>query len=96
MAPPGLAPVAGARRNHERREGSIGQPCLDPEALVRLARRSPAIAAMGLGQSRLSRVVREFIAANLPSREFVGWVIAYADPTGETAVRNVMRERRGI
>lgn len=43
----------------------------------------------------LGRVIRRFIAAGLHERDLIGWVIAYADPTGEQAVRNVMRAARG-
>lgn len=109
MSPPGLAPVAGARWNHKQREGSIGQPCLDAEALVRVARSSPAIAALNIGQSQLSRIVRGYIATHverpvLSSLDdcmdspddcyaLIGWVLSYADPTAKEAVRNVDRER---
>lgn len=94
MAPPGASrPTEGARRNHEQREGSIGQPCLDVETLVRIARQSSAIAAMNIGQSRLSRIVRAYLSEDQHERDIVSWVIAYADPTGETAVRNVMRAK---
>jgi hypothetical protein len=109
MPPPGAALVARARWNHEQREGSIAQPCLDPEALVRLARSSPEIAALNIGQSRLSRIVRAYIAERVDRPTYgtlddiidsgwaryslIEWVTSYADPTAREAVRNVDRER---
>jgi hypothetical protein len=108
-APPGAGPVAGARWNHEQREGKAENPCLDAEALVRLARSSPAVAALNLSQSRLSRIVRAYIAENVhrpvystlddildsrPERySLIEWVTSYADPTARQAIRNVDRER---
>lgn len=84
-------------------------PCLDAEALVRLARSSPAVAALNLGQSRLSRIVRAYIADQVerpvsstlddlidePATRYslIEWVTSYADPTARQAVRNVDRER---
>jgi hypothetical protein len=37
-------------------------------------------------------LVAELVTVARRERDLVSWVIAYADPTGETAVRNVMRE----
>lgn len=64
-APPGAAPVASARGNHEPRGAKAQNPALDPEALVRLARSSPAVAALNLSQSRLSKIVRAYIRENV-------------------------------
>lgn len=64
-APPGATRTAGARWNHEQQEGQAENPCLDAEALVRLARCSPEVAALNLSQSRLSRIVRAYIAENV-------------------------------
>lgn len=68
-APPGVGPVAGARWDDLQREGSIGQPCLGTEALLRMANQSPAIAAMGLGQKKLGRLVRAYIASDTDRRD---------------------------
>jgi len=61
--------------------------------MVSLARQQPEL--QDASANKVSRLVRAFIAAGLHERDLVPWVIVYADPTGETAVRNVMRERRG-
>lgn len=45
-----------------------------------------------LGVRALHRRVRAFMLADLNEGDLVSWVIAYSDPTGETAVANVMRE----
>ncbi len=90
-APPGQTRAAGARWNHSQREGCIGQPCLDVETLVRGACASPDVARLGFSHRKLVRVVRAFIVSDQHERDLVSWVIGYADPTGETAVRNVMR-----
>lgn len=95
-APPAILPAAGARWNHEQREGKAENPALDPEALVRLARSSPAIAALNIGQSRLSRIVRAYIQEDeggAPRYSLIEWVTSYADPTARDAVRNVDRQR---
>jgi hypothetical protein len=90
MPPPGLAP-APTRWNHSQRGSRAGQPCLDVETLVRAATSSPEVAGLGLGHRKIVRVVRSFIASGLHERDLVAYVVGYADPTGETAVRNVMR-----
>ena len=97
-SPPALAGTTSARWQDEQREGSIGHPCLNAEALVRLARSSPEIAALDIGQSRLSRIVRAFVVEHRdrprnPGYHLIPWVLSYADPTARTAVRNVDRER---
>ena len=88
-APPG-ATLTPARWNHSQREAT-GQTV---EALVRAVERHPDVEALNLSHRRVVRVVRRFIAAGLHERDLVAYVVGYADPTGETAVRNVMRGRR--
>lgn len=87
--PPGHAP-APTRWNHSQRKPE-GQTV---EALVRAVERHPDVAAAGMGHRRIVRVVRRFLAAGLHQRDLVAYVVGYADPTGETAVRNVMRGQR--
>lgn len=78
-APPGAGPVARARRNHVgEKSGAAGQALVTE--LVSRDRRDPALA--------------DLIAADQHERDIAGRVIAYADPTGETAVRNVLRATR--
>lgn len=90
-APPGERP-ASTRWNHSQR-GSSDQSCAGVEALVRAAQSHPDVARLGLGHRKIVRVVRQFVAAGLAERDLVSYVVGYADPTGETAVRNVMRQQ---
>ena len=43
---------------------------------------------MDIGHRKLCRIARAFLATRQTNREFSTWVMAYADPTGETAVWN--------
>ncbi len=84
MPPPGLAPAASARRNHvSERNTSVGHGVI--AQLAATLRDQPGM--QHVSANRLSRMVRARIA--LQDRERRS--IAYADPTGETAVRNVLR-----
>ena len=47
---------------------------------------------LGIRGARLRAVVDRFVREGRGDVDFRTWFIAYADPTGETAVRNVMRE----
>lgn len=89
-APPGLSPAASARLIE--RGGS-------PEA-VHPARRVSTLMAQArtyrqldhLSNKRLSVLVNAYVSREIDG-DFVLYVLGYADPTGETAVRNVVRER---
>jgi hypothetical protein len=90
-APPGHTPAP------TRCESAFGgQATSVGAALIRryvhLAMSDPSSA--GLSVHRVNKAVRRFIAAGLHERDLVSYVVGYADPTGETAVRNVMSERR--
>lgn len=90
-APPGLAP-APARRNHVNGSHATTVSAALISRYVAIAKADPAMAEVPA--SRIGRLVRGFIASGLHEREFLTYVVGYSDPTGETAVRNVMRERR--
>ncbi len=79
MPPPGLAP-APTRRNHV----SGGT-----EKAVKAAREQMDSLGLHFSANKLSRLVRRYLAEAATTHTFGAWVIAYADPTGETAVRNV-------
>ena len=68
------------------------------EALIRRAATIVADNAMTLSPSKLSRLVRAHIqrsgSVQIAARMLESYVLSYADPTGETAVRNVMRGSR--
>lgn len=91
MPPPGAAP-APTRRNRVfgGKANAVGAALVT--RYVHLAASDPA--CQNLGVNQINRAVRRFIASGLHEREFIQYVVGYADPTGETAVRNVMRERR--
>lgn len=48
---------------------------------------------LGLSGSRIRKLVRLFVRSGGSAVEFRQWFLSYADPTGEAAVRNVIRER---
>lgn len=48
---------------------------------------------MGIGTAKLERLVKAFLLTRRTDQEFLGWLTEYADPTGETAVWNVVKER---
>lgn len=90
-APPGLAP-APTRRNHVNGSKDTAVSAALISRYVTIAKADPALA--NVPASKIGRLVREFIATGLHERDLVGYVVGYSDPTGETAVHNVMRERR--
>ena len=91
MAPPGTEAPHGPRWNHVgEKSGSVGHALV--AQMVALARQQPEL--HDASANKISRLVRNFIAAGLHERDLVAWVTGYADPTGTEAVRNVMRERR--
>jgi hypothetical protein len=68
------------------------------EALIRRAATIVADNALSLSPSKLSRLVRAHVqrsgSLQIAARMLEGYVLSYSDPTGETAVRNVMRGTR--
>lgn len=113
MSPPAATAVT-AVGGHTSAEAKKGQT----EELIRDARAILTNCGVIMGQSRISRLVRQFehrverngfaffdflansvqLDADTRRRALanpdVQRVIAYADPTGETAVAHVMKERR--
>lgn len=49
---------------------------------------------LGLSPSRVSRIIRRDLKAGATTAQVVRCLRAYADPTGDTAVRSVMRDSR--
>lgn len=41
--------------------------------------------------AKLSRLIRHYLRTGCADVPFPAWLLTYADPTGEAAVRNVMR-----
>lgn len=65
---------------------------------VRTLARQARVVADELGfemsGARIRAVVRAFVREGHTDGDLRTWLISYADPTGETAARNVDRERR--
>ncbi|CAN5121105.1 hypothetical protein BH11ACT1_BH11ACT1_19330 [soil metagenome] len=87
-----LAAPAPTRWHHEQRGSAVqGDARPTVERLIREARAAFGAAGVQVSQSRLSRLIRIYRAEHWTDVDFGTWVISYRDPTGETAVRNVMR-----
>jgi len=83
-APPGAHPAASPRRNHvSERNPSVGHAVI--AQMTAVLRAQPEL--QHVSANRLSRMVRARIAPQDRERP----AISYADPTGEDAVRNVVR-----
>ncbi len=61
--------------------------------LVREAHKVVVDLGLDICGSRLKRVVRRFVREGRTDVDFRTWFIGYCDPTGETATRQVLRER---
>lgn len=61
------------------------------ETLIRQGRAAFDAAGEPISQSRLSRLIRAFLATGQAQQEFGAWVTTYADPVGEQAVWNVLK-----
>jgi len=94
-APPG-AVHAQRGWNHSQPSGSAGDSCPQTvEQALRVAYDVAAAAGLtGMGHRRMVRVVRTYLAERQAEQTFGAWVLAYADPTGDTAVRNVLADLR--
>jgi len=51
---------------------------------------------LGLSGSRIRKLVRRFVREGRSDIDLYTWFIAYADPTGEVAVNNVLRASGGV
>jgi hypothetical protein len=76
-----------------RTGGSQQGDHLSVETLTREARKVLAARGEEMSPSRLSKVIRRYIRVGRGDVDFRSWFIAYADPVGEQATRNVMRQR---
>lgn len=90
-APPGItfrAPSAPVSR-----EGSESQ-YLSLPTLMREGQKVADSLGLSVSHHRMSRIIRRFVREGRSDIDFRTWFIAYADPTGETAVRNVLRSHQ--
>ena len=91
-APPGAEALHGPRWNHSQRETTTGDARL-VEVYLHQAYATGVAADMQISHRKLVRLVRAFVATRAAGEEFLGWLISYKDPTGETAVWNVLKGR---
>lgn len=94
MSPPSgsaaIQPDLGAKQEGARAEGYLSVP-----TLVRQARKIVEEQQLPISGSRLRKLVRRFVDEGRADVDFRTWFISYADPTGETAVHNVLRSGAG-
>lgn len=92
-APPGfmadIQPDLGANQ-----EGSRSDEFLSVQTLARQAHKLVVELELPISGSRVRKLIRRFIREGRADVDFRTWFIAYADPTGETAIHNVMRADR--
>lgn len=74
-------------------EGARQDEFLSVRTLSEGAHRINDVLRLGLSGSRIRKLVRQFVREGRSDIDFRSWFIAYADPTGEHAVRHVVRER---
>lgn len=86
-------PAVGVNQEVPQQEGSA---YLSTRTLVREARKFADSRGYDIQGARLRRLVRQYVRSGRADIDFRTWFIAYADPTGETAVRNVMRAGGGL
>lgn len=91
--PPGSArsapPDLGANQ-----EGSRRDQFLSVSVLTRQARHIVEAHRLPITGCQLRRLVRRFVEEDRTAPDLRTYLLGYADPTGETAVQNVMNGRR--
>lgn len=93
------APPGNARTPHVHHplatetegSGRENSAYLSVRTLTRQAHHVAAGLGVSVSPSRVSRLVKRFVHEGRGDIDFHTWFISYADPTGETAVRNVMK-----
>jgi hypothetical protein len=92
-SPPGSAPATQAFPGANREDRASG--FLSRKTVTREAMKVLADLGLDVRPAGVRVLVKRFIeAGHTSTADLRSWVIAYADPTGETAVRNVMKETR--
>jgi len=91
MAPPPSVTSATQPDLGANQEGARQDEFLSVPTLARQAAHIIAAHDLRISGSRVRKLVRRFVREGRGDIDFRTWVIAYADPTGETAVGNVMR-----
>lgn len=67
---------------------------LSVEVLLREAHKVLTDLGVNMSTRRVHRAIQSFVRDGRSVDEFYTWFLVYADPTGEAAIRNVMRENR--
>lgn len=88
MTDPALSPDLAVNHEGERREAF-----LSVRTVTAQARKVAADLDLRLSGSKLRAIVRGFIRTGHTTCDLRTYVLGYADPTGETAVRHVMEGR---
>ena len=73
-----------------RANGERQDQFLSPRILMREASKCADDMGLAIRGPRLRLIVQRFIDSGRADTDFRTWFISYADPTGETAVKNVM------
>lgn len=76
-----------------RANGESEDRFLSPRIVMREAAKVCADLDLDVRGPRLRLLVQRFITEGRADVDFRTWFISYADPTGEQAVRNVMKGR---
>jgi len=74
-------------------EGARQDEFLSVRTLTFGARQINTKLNLGLSGSRIRKLVRRFVREGRSDIDFYSWFIAYADPTGEQAVNNVLKRQ---
>ena len=91
MTTPPVPPALGVNQEVAGQSEFLSVRSLYPAAQLINDKRN-----LGLSGSRIRKLVRRFVREGRSDIDFYSWFIAYADKTGETAVRNVLRASGGI
>src|SRR5687768_3060640 len=89
VSPPGGSPATQPTPEAKREASQLSQ-----RVIVREAHKVVLDLELNVCGSRLKRLVRRYTASGRADLDFRTWFTQYADPTGEAAVRNVVRGRR--
>ncbi len=79
-------PDLGANQEGHHPGDYLSVPVLARQAAMIVAEKNLPISG-----SRVRKLVRRFVREGRTDVDFRTWILGYADPTGETAVRNVLR-----
>lgn len=93
-APPGVRPNLTPARPANKRTNTDG---LDPVRVRHLVDAGQWLSDhwnLNMRRSRVRDLAVRYLRDGRSDIDFRTWFIAYSDPTGETAVRNVMRGAR--